>query len=61
MAFVVMVAGMASMGALVTWQIAKSVTTVKAASAAFSVNNFISPYVQELTQASSFRRKALQI
>jgi signal transduction histidine kinase len=59
MAFVVMVAGMASMGALVTWQIAKSVTTVKAASAAFSVNNFIAPYVQELTSSEKLSSKSI--
>jgi len=59
MAFAVMVAGMASMGALVTWQIEKSVTTVKAASAAFSVNNFIAPYVQELTLSEKLSTKSI--
>jgi signal transduction histidine kinase len=48
MAFAVMVIGMIAMGALVSWQIEKNVTTVKAASAAFSVKNFISPHIQEL-------------
>jgi len=46
-----MVVGMVAMGTLVTWRIEKSVTTVKAASAAFSVNNFIAPYVQELASS----------
>jgi signal transduction histidine kinase len=48
MAFAIMVVGMLAMGTLVTWQIEKSVTTVKATSATFSVNNVIAPHVQEL-------------
>ncbi|MBD2748015.1 hypothetical protein IC232_15045 [Microvirga sp. BT688] len=48
MAFAVMVVGMIAMGGLVSWRIEKSVTTVKAASAAFSVNNFVAPHIQEL-------------
>jgi signal transduction histidine kinase len=52
MAFAVMVVGMISMGALVSWRIEKSVTTVKIASAAFSVNNFITPHIQELASSN---------
>jgi signal transduction histidine kinase len=48
MAFAVMVIGMIAMGTLVSWRIEKSVTTVKAASTAFSVNNLIAPHIQEL-------------
>jgi signal transduction histidine kinase len=51
MAFAVMVVGMLAMGVLVTWRIEKSVTTVKATSATFSVNNIIAPHVQDLASS----------
>ena len=60
MAFAVMVIGMAAMGALVAWQIEKSVTTVKASSAAFSVNNFIAPHVQELASGEELSSKSIE-
>ena len=47
MALAVMI-GMIVMGVLGTWQIEQSVKTIKAASTALSVNNFILRHVQEL-------------
>jgi signal transduction histidine kinase len=60
MAFAVMIIGMAAMGTLVTWRIEKSVTTVKAASAAFSVNNFIAPHVQELASSEKLSPASIE-
>ncbi|KFG68276.1 ATP-binding protein [Microvirga sp. BSC39] len=60
MAFAVMVIGMAAMGTLVTWRIEKSVTTVKATSAVFSVNNFIAPHVQELASSEQLSPRSIQ-
>lgn len=60
MAFAVMVIGMAAMGTLVTWRIEKSVTTVKATSAAFSVNNFIAPHIQELASSEQLSPTSIE-
>lgn len=49
--------GMIVMGALGTWQIEQSVKTIKAASTALSVNNFILPHVQELASNEQLSRK----
>lgn len=59
MAFAVMVIGMLAMGTLVSWQIEKSVTTVKSASAAFSINNFIAPHVQDLASADHLSAQSI--
>jgi signal transduction histidine kinase len=59
MAFAVMVIGMLAMGALVTWQIEKSVTTVKTASAAFSINKFIAPHLQDLAFADQLSARSI--
>jgi signal transduction histidine kinase len=60
MAFAVMVVGMLAMGTLVTWRIEKSVTTVKATSATFSVNNVIAPHVQELTSGKQLSPRSIE-
>jgi signal transduction histidine kinase len=60
MAFAVMVVGMLAMGTLVTWRIEKSVTTVKATSATFSVNNVIAPHVQELTSSKQLSPRSIE-
>jgi signal transduction histidine kinase len=60
MAFAVMVIGMIAMGALVSWRIEKSVTTVKAAAAAFSVENFITPHIQELASGEQLSSKSIE-
>lgn len=60
MAFAVMVIGMIAMGALVSWRIEKSVTTVKAAAAAFSVNNFIAPHIQELASSEQLSSTSIE-
>ncbi|MEE1656239.1 sensor histidine kinase [Microvirga sp. CF3062] len=55
-----MAVGMVAMGTLVTSRIEKSVTTVKAASVAFSVNNFIAPHIQELASSEQLSLKKFE-
>jgi signal transduction histidine kinase len=60
MTFAVMVVGMLAMGTLVTWRIEKSVTTVKATSATFSVNNVIAPHIQELAASKQLSPASIE-
>lgn len=60
MAFAVMVTGMIAMGTLVSWRVEKTVATVKAASAALSVNNFIAPHIQELATVDQLSSKSME-
>jgi signal transduction histidine kinase len=60
LAFAAMVIGIIAMGALVSWRIEKSVTTVKAAAAAFSVDNFIAPHIQELASGEQLSSKSIE-
>jgi len=60
MAFAVMVAGMIAMGAVVSWRIETTVTKVKAASATFSVNNFIAPHIQELATRGQLSSESIE-
>jgi signal transduction histidine kinase len=48
------------MGMLVTWRIEKSVTTVKATSATFAVNNVIAPHVQELASSKQLSPHSIE-
>lgn len=47
-AFAVVLVGMLALGTWVSWQIEKSVSDFKAASAAVSVSNLVTPHLQEL-------------
>ncbi|SCZ05365.1 Signal transduction histidine kinase [Microvirga guangxiensis] len=52
-AFAVMIIGMFAMGTWVSWQVRESVTEVKAASIALSINNFVAPHLQELAYGNT--------
>lgn len=58
-AFAVMLIGMLALGTWVSWQIEKSVSDFKAASAALTVSSFISPHLQELAFRKSLSDRSI--
>ncbi|MET0532565.1 MAG: ATP-binding protein [Microvirga sp.] len=58
-AFAVMLVGMLALGTWVSWQIEKSVSDFKAASAALTVSSFITPHLQELAFRKTLSEKTI--
>ncbi len=59
-AFAVMIVGMFAMGTWVSWQVRESVTEVKAASIALSINNFVAPHLQELAYGDTLSQERIR-